>query len=77
MVWLELDFGGQVVQNLDVHTVKALLSKLERKISVGRLLEVKANAQKLNHVLEPHLADEIYDRNWAQNTAAVTQLLID
>lgn len=77
VIWLEMSFGGQVVQNLDLNNVEALLAKLDSKMTVGRLLEIKAQAQNLELVKTDAFADEIYDRNWVQNTAAVTQLLVD
>jgi len=76
VVWLEMDFAGQVVNNLDAKGVEAMLKKLQAKMTVGQLLEVKAEAQGLLSV-ETHEADEVYTMDWAQNTAAVTKLLID
>ena len=51
------------------------LDKLEAKTTVGELLAVKAQAQGLKLVDIPE-ADEIYTREWALNTAAVTKLLL-
>ncbi|OUL63665.1 hypothetical protein [Flavobacterium sp. AJR] len=76
IIWLEMTFGGQVVQGLDYKGVKALLSKLNSKLNIGCLLVLKAEAQGLEIVETPD-ADEVYDTNWAINSAAVTQLLID
>lgn len=76
IIWLEMTFGGQVVQGLDYKGVKALLSKLSSKLSIGSLLVLKAEAQGLE-IVETTNADEVYDTNWAINSAAVTQLLID
>ncbi|WP_118974181.1 hypothetical protein [Taibaiella koreensis] len=76
IIWLEMTFSGQMVQNLDRKGVTALLAKLNNKLSVGALLQLKAGAQGMT--LVEHLpADEVYDQQWARNTAAVTQLLID
>ncbi|MGB1296083.1 MAG: hypothetical protein ACPG6V_11440 [Flavobacteriales bacterium] len=77
IIWLEMSFGGQVIQNLDLKGVETLLSKLNSKMSIGALLKIKANAQNLDIVSEIELADEVYDQTWAQNTAAVTQLFVD
>ncbi len=77
IVWLEMSFGGQVVQNLDVKGVKTLLSKLDSKLNIGHLLEIKAAAQGLEIITDFDEADEVYDTAWAQNAAAVTQLLVD
>lgn len=76
IVWLELPFAGQVVGNLDEHNVKAMLVKLDSKLSVGSLLQIKAEAQGIT-LIESQEADEVYTQEWARNAAAVTQLLID
>ena len=80
IIWLEMDFQGQVAQSLNIQGVEVLLDKLNSKFNVGALLALKAKAQGLE-VLDQHdpeaPADEVYTVQWAQNTAAVTQLLID
>jgi hypothetical protein len=76
IVWLEMTFGGQVVQGLDFKGVQALLAKLSSKLNIGSLLQLKAEAQGLT-ITEDQNADEVYDAKWAMNAAAVTQLLID
>jgi hypothetical protein len=76
IIWLEMAFQGQLVQNLSLASVQLLLRKLESKLTIGELLTVKAQAQHLALVDEP-TADEVYTAAWAQNTAAVTQLLVD
>lgn len=76
IIWLEMPFAGQVVQNLNEKAVKGLLAKLEAKLSVGNLLKVKAEAQGLT-IVETADADEAYTSEWAMDVAAVTQLLVD
>lgn len=76
IVWLEMTFGGQVVQGLDFKGVQALLAKLSSKLNIGSLLQLKAEAQGLT-ITEDQNADEMYTAQWAMNPAAVTQLLID
>lgn len=76
IIWLELQFAGQIVQNLDTRNVEALLKKLNSKLTIGHLLQIKAAAQQLQLVETPD-ADEVYNMPWAKNTAAVTKLLID
>lgn len=76
IVWLEMAFGGQMVQGLDYKGVQALMAKLSSKLNVGALLQLKAEAQGLQIVATPD-ADEVYTAQWAMDTAAVTQLLID
>lgn len=77
IVWLEMPFGGQVVQNMDHKNVGSLLKKLDSKISIGNLLSIKAEAQGLQLVDSPDEADEIYTQEWGRNTAGVTKLLVD
>ena len=80
IVWLEMPFGGQVVHNLDMPTVSGLLKRLDSKMTVGELLSIKAAAQNIEIVTEQNEGnpcDEVYDVQWARNSAAVTQLMID
>ncbi len=76
IIWLEMPFAGQMVQGLSTQTVLSLLAKLNNKLSVGNLLKIKAEAQGLTIIEEP-TADEVYNREWVKNTAAVTKLLVD
>ena len=75
IIWLELPFQGQLVQDLDATQVGLFLKKLESKLTIGQLLQVKAEAQGLAAANQEH-ADEVYTPAWAQNTAKVTQLLV-
>ena len=75
VVWLEIPFGGQTVLSLDIQTIEKYLDKLEAKTTVGELLAIKAQAQGLKLADTPE-ADEVYTREWALNTAAVTKLLL-
>lgn len=76
IVWLEMTFGGQVLGGLDFKGVQALLAKLNSKLNIGNLLQLKAEAQGLTKT-ENEIADEVYTAKWAMNPAVVTQLLID
>lgn len=76
VVWLEMAFGGQVVQGLNLKGVETLLAKLDSRLSIGNLLALKAEAQGLTLQEETSQADEVYDQKWARNTAAVTKLLV-
>lgn len=76
IIWLEMAFDGQAIQNLSTANVQAILKKLDSKLSIGQLLAAKAEAQQLQMTTET-AADEVYNMQWALNTAAVTQLLID
>ena len=76
IVWMELPFGGQIVQDLNTKTVEAMLKKLNSKLNIGQLLLLKAETQNMQ-VVESEEADEVYTRAWAMNAAGVTKLLID
>ena len=75
IIWLEMPFTSQTLQTLDSASVKALLHKLEAKLSIGELLEMKAKAQNLAMVDKAENADESYTYEWALNPADVTKLL--
>lgn len=76
IIWLEMPFGGQLVGNLSLENVEALLNKLNSKTTIGNLLTIKAQAQNIE-IVESEKADEVYTLQWAMNSAAVTKLLID
>ena len=75
IVWLEMPFTAQTLRGADSESVEALLHRLESKLSIGQLLDVKAAAQHLTRVEQPEAADEAYTYEWALNPAEVTQLL--
>ncbi|BAV10025.1 hypothetical protein SAMN05421788_1011454 [Filimonas lacunae] len=77
VVWLEMPFDGPIVQCMDTNGVTLLLRKLAAKTTIGQLLTMKAAAQQLALANAAEEADEVYSKEWAFNTAAVTQLLID
>ena len=76
LIWLEMAFGGQVVQNLDTTATKALLAKLDAKLKIGDLLKLKAEVQQLKVVEYPEDADEAYSMQWALNVPEVTKLFL-
>ena len=65
IIWMELPFQGQVAQALSISGVKTLLEKLNSKLTIGKLLKLKAKAQGLQIENDPTLADEVYDMQWA------------
>lgn len=75
ITWMEMSFGGQIVQNLNVATVKGLLTKLDSKMSLGNLLTLKAGVQNMNIVSTSQEADVCYDKEWASNSTAINELL--
>ena len=77
IIWLEMTFSGQNIQTLDTFGVETFLKKLDSKLKIGNLLEIKATSQDLKIVNNSDEADESYDYQWAVNTANVTQLFLD
>ena len=75
IIWLEMPFTSQTLRGADAKVIEALLLKLESKISIGELLDIKAKAQNLTLVDSVDKADEVYTYNWALNPAEVTSLL--
>ena len=75
IIWLEMPFTSQTIKGCDTCSVEMLLHKLESKLSVGKLLEIKAAAQNLYIVDTPDSADEVYTYEWALNPADVSLLL--
>ncbi|MCB1174682.1 MAG: TerD family protein, partial [Leptospiraceae bacterium] len=76
IIWLEMPFQGVMVQNMNSDDVESLLAKLDSRMSIGNLLTVKARACQLEIIPSPE-ADEVYDRQWALDAAAVSQLFVD
>lgn len=75
IIWLEMPFTAQTLRGANSESVEALLHKLEAKLSVGELIEMKAKAQNLTIVASAGEADEAYTYEWALNPADVTKLL--
>ncbi len=75
IIWLEMSFTAQTMRGADATSIEALLHKLEAKLSVGELLDIKAKAQHLINVENAEDADEAYPYEWALNPADVTKLL--
>ena len=75
ITWLEMPFISQNIQGCDFTAVNALLQRLRNKLSIGQLLEIKAEAQHLSLAPSPDEADEAYTYEWAFNPAEVSALL--
>ncbi|MGM9801712.1 MAG: hypothetical protein ACI309_05320 [Candidatus Limisoma sp.] len=75
IIWLEMSFTSQTLQDLNNAYVETLLRRLEAKLSIGELLEMKAEAQGLTLAETADNADEAYTYEWALNPADVTKLL--
>ena len=77
IIWMEMSFGGQVIQNLNTSTVEALLTKLESKMNLGELLQLKAHAQDLTVTESKYDADLVYDQEWGRTSTALSDLLTE
>ena len=75
IIWLEMPFTSQIVHYADSKSIEALLRRLEEKISIGELLELKAKGQHLKLAESSVGADEAYTYDWALNPAEVSRLL--
>lgn len=75
ITWLKMPFISQNIQGCDFTAVNALLQRLRNKLSIGQLLEIKAEAQHLSLAPSPDEADEAYTYEWALNPAEVSALL--
>ena len=75
VIWLEMPFTSQTLRGANSEAIEALLHKLEAKLSIGQLLDMKAKAQNLIVVENVEDADEAYTYEWALNPADVTMLL--
>lgn len=75
IIWLEMPFTSQTLRGANSTSIEALLHKLENKLSVGELIDMKAKAQNLELVTDANEADESYTYEWALNPADVTKLL--
>ena len=70
-----MPFTSQTLRGVNNESIEALLRKLESKLSIGELLDMKAKAQNLTLVEDIEEADEAYTYEWALNPAEVTKLL--
>ena len=75
IIWLEMPFTAQTLRGADNTSIEALLHKLENKLSIGELLDMKAKAQGLTLTEDTDNADEVYTYEWALNPADVSKLL--
>ena len=75
IIWLEMPISGQTLQSANQQDVEALLHRLQKKLKIGELLKIKAEAQNLEIVDSPELANESYTYEWALNPAEVNKLL--
>lgn len=77
IVWLEMPYTSQTILGVDAAKVEALLKQLEEKITIGELLELRAEAHGMTLTCDESLATERYDYRWALNVAQVSSLLLE
>lgn len=75
IIWLEMPFTAQTLRGANASSIESLLHKLENKLSVGQLLDIKVKAQGLTRTDKAEDADEAYTYEWALNPAEVSKLL--
>ncbi|MBQ0057383.1 MAG: hypothetical protein KBT20_06970 [Bacteroidales bacterium] len=75
IIWLEMPLFGRTIKGLDTGNAEALIRKLEAKLTVGEMLDMKAKAQNLQKVATADEADESYTYAWALDPTDVTNLL--
>lgn len=75
IIWLEMPIAGQTLRSAKSSDVEALLDKLQKKLKLGELLQMKAEAQQLQRVDTAEQADESYTYEWALDAAAVSKVL--
>ena len=77
IIWLEQPFVGQTIWSLCFEDVETLLKKLSAKISVGKILKIKAKAQSLEVVETMEDADFVYNVEWARKPENINSLLLN
>lgn len=75
IIWLEMPYMSQTLRGVNAKSIESLLNKVETKLSIGQLAELKAKAQNLKLTDNADEADESYTYEWALNPADVTKLL--
>lgn len=75
IIWLEIPLAGQTLRSAKSSDIEAFLDKLQKKLKLGELLKMKAEAQHLEIVDSAEQADESYTYEWALDAAAVSKML--
>ena len=66
---------SQTLRGVNAKSIESLLNKVETKLSIGQLAELKAKAQNLKLTDNADEADESYTYEWALNPVDVKKLL--
>lgn len=75
IIWLEMPLAGQTLRSAKSSDIEALLGKLQKKLKLGELLSMKADAQHLQQVDNAEQADECYTYEWALDATAVSKVI--
>ena len=75
VIWLEMPFTAQTIQGKSSEDVELFLDRLSKKMTVGELLKIKAEAQNIEIIDNADEADEKYTYEWALQPEEVSKLL--
>lgn len=75
VIWLEMPFTSQTIFGKSAMDVELYLERLSKKMSIGELLMIKAEAQGIELVDNPDDADEKYTYEWALQPEEVSKLM--
>jgi hypothetical protein len=75
VIWLEMPFTAQTIQGKSSEDVELFLERLSKKMTVGELLKIKAEAQGIEIIDNADEADEKYTYEWALQPEEVSKLL--
>ena len=75
VIWLEMPFTAQTIQGKSSADVELFLERLSKKMTIGELLKIKADAQSIEIIDNVDEADEKYTYEWALQPEEVSKLL--
>jgi hypothetical protein len=75
VIWLEMPFTSQTIQGKSSADVELFLERLSKKMTIGELLKIKAEAQSIEIIDNVDEADEKYTYEWALQPEEVSKLL--
>lgn len=75
IIWLELPNTTQCQFQLNNGNVEKMLDRLDKKLKVGQLLSIRAEALGQTIVQSPDEESECYTLDWAKDSSAVTRLI--
>ena len=75
VIWLEMPFTAQTIQGKSSADIELFLERLSKKMTIGELLNIKAEAQSIEIIDNVEEADEKYTYEWALQPEEVSKLL--